>query len=58
MPFHHLSNFQVQKYQNEPKCNSVYSRNNLSKIKNRSCIIDPDEYESIGTHWVALYVNA
>ena len=20
-------------------------------------IINPDEYESIGTHWIALYVN-
>ena len=59
MPFHHLSIFQIQKYyQNEPKCNSVYSRNNLSNIKNGSYIINPDEYESIGTHWVALYVNA
>ena len=52
-------NFQIQKYyQNEPKCNSVYSRNNLSNIKNGSYIINPDGYESIGTHWVALYVNA
>ena len=28
------SNFEIQKfYQNEPKFNGVYSRNNLSKIK-------------------------
>ena len=24
----------------------------------RAYIINPDEYESIGTHWIALYVNA
>ena len=31
---HPLTNFKIQKfYQNEPKFNSVYSRNNLSEIK-------------------------
>ena len=31
---HLLTNFKIQKfYQNEPKFNGVYSRNNLSKIK-------------------------
>ena len=43
--------------QNEPKLHGVYSRNNLSKIKNGTYIIKLDEYESIGT-WIALYVNA
>ena len=36
----------------------VYSRNNLSKIKDGTYIINIDECESIGTHWIALYVNA
>ena len=54
-----LTNFEIQKYyENEPKFNGVYSRNNLSKIKDGACIINFDEYESIGTHWIALYVNA
>ena len=31
---HSLTNFKIQKfYQNEPKFNGVYSRNNLRKIK-------------------------
>ena len=31
---HLLSNFEIQKYyQNEPKFNGVYSRNDLPKIK-------------------------
>ena len=52
-------NFQIQKYyQSEPKLNGVYSINNLTKIKNGAYIINVDEYESIGTHWIALYVNA
>ena len=44
-------------YQNKPKFNGVYSRNNLSKIKDGAYIINLDEYESIGTHWIALYDN-
>ena len=32
-----------------------YSRNNLSKIKDETYIINIDQYESIGTHWSALY---
>ena len=58
MPPHPLTNFQIQKYyQNEPKVNGVYSRNNLSKINGEAYIIDLDEYESMGTHWIALYAN-
>ena len=48
---HSLTNFEIQKYyQNEPKFNDVYSRNDLSKIKDGAYIINIDEYESIGTH--------
>ena len=54
---HPLTNFEIQKYENEPKFNGVYSRNNLSKIKDGVDIVNLDEYESIGTHWIALYVN-
>ena len=45
-------------YQNDPKFNGVYSRNNLPKIKDGAYIINIDGYESIGTHWIALYLNA
>ena len=59
MPAHPLTNFEIQKYyQNEPRFNGVYSGNNLSKIKDRAYIINLDEYESIGTHLIALDVNA
>ena len=58
MLLHPFNNFEIQKYyENEPKFNVVYSRNNLSKIKDGAYIINLDEYESIGTHWIALYVN-
>ena len=60
MPPHFLTNFEIQKYyQNEPKFNGVYSRNNLSKIKDGGIYNEYlGEYESIGAHWIALYVNA
>ena len=53
-----LTNFEIQKYhQNEPKSNGVYSRNNLSKIKNGTFIMNLDESKSIKTHWIILWVN-
>ena len=58
MPSHPLTNFGKQKcYQNEPKFNGVYSRNNLPKIKNGEYPINLDEHESVGTHWIAFHVN-
>ena len=53
-----MTNFDIQKYyQNEPRFNGVYSRDNLSKIKDGAHVINLDEYSDIGTHWVALYVH-
>ena len=65
---HPLTNFEIQAYyQNEPRFNGVFSRDNLpntirshelsSAIKNGAYVINLDEYHDIGTHWVALYVN-
>ena len=54
---HPLTNFEIQKYQNESRFNGVYSRDNLTKIKGGAYIINLDEYSDIGTHWVALYVH-
>ena len=56
MPPHPLTNFEIQKfYKNRPKFNGVYSRNNLPKIKVRAYVIKLEKYESIETHWIALY---
>ena len=58
MPLHPLTNFEVQKYyQNDPRFNGVYSRDNLPKIKDGAYVINLDEYSNIGTHWVALYIH-
>ena len=58
MPPYPLTNFEIEKYdQNEPQFNGAYSRNNLCKIKDEANVINLDEFESIGTHWIGLYVN-
>ena len=55
---HALTHFEIQKYfQNEPKFNGVYSRNNLPKIKDGVYVTNIDENKTIRPHWVALYVN-
>ena len=55
MPLHPLTNFEIQKYyQNEPRFNGVFSRNNLpKKIKDEAYLINLDEYADVGTHWIA-----
>ena len=63
IPPHPLRNFEIQKYyQNEPRFNGVFSRDNLperssTEIKDGAYIINLNEYSDIGTHWVALHVN-
>ena len=58
MPPHPLTNFEIKKYyENESKLNGVYSKNNLHKERDRTYIINLDEYELTGTYWIALYFN-
>ena len=60
IPPHPLTNFEIQMYyQNEPRFNGVYSRDNLpDKIKDGAYVINIDECSDIGTHWIASYVNS
>ena len=58
MPPYPLTNFEIQKYyQNEPRFNGVYSRDNLPKIKDGAYVINLDEYSYIRTHWFVLHVQ-
>ena len=58
MLHHPLANFEIQTYyKSEPKFNGVYSRKNLPKIKDSAYVINLDEYKSIESHWITLYVN-
>ena len=58
MPPHPLTNFEIQKfYQNEPRFNDVYSRDNLPEIKDGAYEINLAEFSNIETHRVTLYVS-
>ena len=54
---HPFTNFEIQKYyQNEPRFNGIYSRNNLlKKIRDGAYVINLDKYADVGTHWIALF---
>ena len=55
---HPLTNFEIKDYfENEPRFNDVYSRDNSPKIKNGAYVINLDEYADVGTHWISLYVK-
>ena len=56
---HPLTNFEIEAYyQNEPRFNGVYSRDNLQvKVKDGAYLINLDDYSDIETHWIALYAN-
>ena len=60
LPEHPLKNFEIQEYyQNEPRFNGVFSRDNLPNIiKSGAYVVNLDEYHDIGTHWLALYVQS
>ena len=57
MPHHPLTNFEIQKYyQNEPKFNGAYYRDNLpDKIKDETYVINLHKYSDIRTRWITLY---
>ena len=54
---HPLTNFEIQKYyENEPRFNGVFSRDNSpKKIKDGAYVINLDEHADTGTHWIALF---
>ena len=56
---HPLANLEMQGYyQNEPRFNGVFSRDKLpQKIMDGTYVINLDEYEDVGTHWIALFCN-
>ena len=53
IPPHPLTNPEIKEYyENEPRFNGIYSKNNLLKtLKNGLYVINLDEYADVGTHW-------
>ena len=58
IPLHPLTNFEIKEYyENEPRFNGLYSRDNSSKtIKSGAYVINLDEYADVGTHWIVEHV--
>ena len=45
-------------YENEPRFNGVYARDNFPKtIKKGAYVVNHDEYADVTTHWIALYAK-
>ena len=59
MPPHPFRNFEIEKYyENEPRFNGAFSRDNMSKkIKYGAYLINLDEYADVGTHLIALFCS-
>ena len=59
MPLHSLTYFEMRNdYQNELKFKGVYSQNSLlNTMKDEAYVVNLDGHKSIGSHWIALYVN-
>ena len=55
---HPLTNFEIRKYyQNQPRLNGVYLKDNQPKINDGVYVINLDGYSDIRTHWIALYAS-
>ena len=54
-----MINFETKKYYwSAPKSKSIYLQNILANtIKDGACVVNLDEYKSIGTYEIAFYVN-
>ena len=54
---HPLTNFEIQNYyENEPRFNGVFSRDNLlKKIKDGAYVINLDEHKDTAAHWIASF---
>ena len=58
MSLHLLTNFEIQRYyQNKPKFNGIYLRDDLHKVKGGAYVLNLDEHESVGTYWMTLHVH-
>ena len=55
---HLLSSIDINKYFNyKPRCNGVYSRDNLPRIKDGPHVINLDDKKSKVTHWISLFID-
>ena len=51
------STLSFNKLWNKAALSRVFSRDNLSQMKNGSYVINLDEYADLGTNWIALFIE-
>ena len=57
VPLHFLNSIKITNYcKYKPRFNGVFSRNILAKAKDGAHVINLDDKDSKGTHWVLLFV--
>ena len=57
-PLHSLNNTEITNYfKYESRFNGIFSRNNLPEIKDGVYVINLDDKNGKGTHWVLLFIN-
>ena len=55
---HPLSSIDITKYFNdEPRFNGVFLRNNLPRMKDTAYVINLDDKKSKGFHWISLFIG-
>ena len=53
-----MNNVEITNYfKYEVRINGVFSRNSLPRIKDRAYVINLDDRNSKGTHWVSLFID-
>ena len=53
-----MNNVEITNYfKYEVRINGVFSRNNLPRIKDGAYVINLDDRNSKGTHWVSLFID-
>ena len=53
-----MNNVEITNYfKYEVRINGVFSRNNLPRIKDWAYVINLDDRNSKGTHWVSLFID-
>ena len=58
VPLHPSNNMEITNYFNyEPKFNGAFSRNNLSRIKDGAYVMNLDDKNSKGTHWISSFID-
>ena len=53
-----IMQFYITEYfNNEPRFNGVYSKDNLPRIKDETFFINLNDKQSKGTHWISLFIH-